>query len=488
MIGLLAAQRSLLFLVYTLPLLFFPWIYLAFELPKVMILYIGTAILLGIFCSKQFYLYRMNIAHFLAILLFLWLVLSSVIGIDLGHSFWGNYFRREGLITWFCYLVIFIASGVAVKNEFIRKDIALLIGISALVVSVIGILQFISLWAFGHTDQLLYNGRIISTFGQPNFLGAFLVLSLPFFGYLTKNTNHILKFPWILSVGIVGLAIILTFSRSAWVALLILLILWGIRCWKLLVVAVSILVITLTILANLFPLLLHYQIQRVQFDLGGKWTAENRTLIAERSVNLIVKRPITGWGMENLVLVFPIVTQESDIGLKDIVVDSAHNIFLDIAVESGLIGLAIFVAFLSGVLWLGKEKLREHDGEYGDFLTTCLLTVIVFVIAHQFSVMSVVPLVLFWFAAGVIAGPLLHYHRDQAVSRWYKGFSVLIIFIVVVFVVQNIRADVHYRDSTGYEVIDTRKAIEMQQEAIDLAPWVQFYQWRQSYLKSQLGM
>lgn len=394
----------LFFIAFTIPLTFFPWGYASFEPPKILLFYVLSLALLFSLILQRTRFHSVNLIHFLAILFFGWGFLVSVVGADFWHSFWGSYFRREGILTNFFLLVLFLAAGYLLKESFWRKKISLAICLASIVVALLGLLQFIFIWVFGSSSQLLYSGRIISTFGQSNFLGAFLTLSLPFFIYLASLESKKRKYIFWLAAGVVIIVLSLTFSRSAFLGFLILTLFLAFYKVKVFFTILIGLVLMGSVLANLSPTLTFREWHRIQTDLTNKWTAENRLLISQKSIDLIKIRPIAGWGLENFVFVFPIVVNKEDFGLKDIVVDSSHNLFLDIAVEGGIVGLIIFWGFLISLFWLGIKKFKAIQGEEKIFLGVALAVVLSYVVIHQFSVDSIVPNILFWLTAGVVAG------------------------------------------------------------------------------------
>lgn len=482
--GLSLIYQTLLFSLFTTPLIFFPFTYLSFELPKVLAFYFFSALMLaGLILTKP-YSIKLNSVHSLAILFIIWLILASIIGIDFEHSFWGNYFRRQGIISWICYLIVFIASGIAFQSEHRKIQASWAVVASALAVSILALVQFISLYFLGNLDQLLYSGRVISTFGQPNFLASFLVMSLPFFWYLQLTSKGIKKYLTILAGSLVILATILTFSRSSWLALLLLIIIWGLYHWRMFLGLLIGLILLYALLANLFPLLVFREWSRFQVDLGALWSAENRTLIAERSQELIGKRPLFGYGAENFILSFPQVVRGDDLGLKDIVVDSAHNLFLDIAVETGLVGLIIFILLLTAVFIKGLKSLGHQKS---NFTAILLVVIIVFLTSHQFSVLSLVPLLLFFMSCGAVAGPVFAFHPTHLTKLLKAVISLVICAPIFFFIIQNIRADMIFKQASVYEVSDINRAIKLDNKAISITPWINFYKVRRNFLLKQLG-
>lgn len=482
---------ALVSLLFAQPLLFSPFTYLAFELPKALALFIFSTVI-GLNLVRKFSFKGFNLQQLIVLTLFLWFFTTSVIGVNFQHSFFGNYFRLNGLITQVCFLILFLTSGLVFSHKLWRHQIAWALVFSSTSIAVLAIAQFVTLWFLGNDSQLLYDKRVISTFGQPNFLGSFLVMSLPFAWYLYKGIHPHpslrARFLSGVAIFIVILGIFSTLSRSAYLGLAVLALIWGIKHYKLLLTGIVFSVLLFSIMATVSPKLVYQQWSRFQIDFEHKWTAENRISIAEKSTELIAKNPLFGVGLENFILVFPTILNEGDLGLKDIVVDSAHNIFLDLGVETGLIGLSLFLTFCIFILAKGLNRLKHEGFEEKNFTLSQIMVILTFLVSHQFSVVSLVPLTSFWVSAGYLASsPFIYTHSEQKNNKILFYISAGLILLVGYFIVQSIRADIIFRNSSSLEVSDIQKSIKMDNQAISIAPWVQFYTWRRDFLLKQLG-
>ncbi|MFZ2153413.1 MAG: O-antigen ligase family protein [Microgenomates group bacterium] len=70
---------------------------------------------------------------------------------------------------------------------------------------------------------------------------------------------------------------------------------------------------------------------------------DNRLTIWSKSTEIIWNKPLWGWGPEGYETGFKSILTDKDFDLKNIRVDRAHNILLDIAVNTGIVGLFIWV-------------------------------------------------------------------------------------------------------------------------------------------------
>lgn len=489
----------LVFFLFALPLAFFPFTYLAFELPKVFLLYIFTVSASFLLLHSGYRPGNFRKIYILFLIFLAWIIITTVLGLSFGQSFLGSYFRWQGTITWLCYFVLFFISAKLLEDHNLKKYACLAILISSTVTASLAIIQFIFHWFGGNTTQLLYSGRVISTFGQPNFLGAYLVMSLPFIWYLLKQAKPSLKALIGFALFIILIGIFSTLSRSAYLGLVFLVLIWGIFHYRLLLAGIILSVVFLTLLANFFPNLVYSEWHRFKVDTffasskepptyNSNWTAENRFIIAQKTINLISQNPIYGYGLENFSLAFPSVITTKDLGLKDIVVDSSHNLFLDLVVQLGLVGLILFLTLISSTIITGIKRLKAVSLENRDFTKTAICAVFAFLIIHQFSPVSTVPAVLFWISLGIIQGVSVQHQMLSKLKKHIIIFSGTALIITLIFlIIQTIRADTLFRQANSYEVSDIHRAIKLDNDAIHLAPWIQFYQIRRDFLLEQLG-
>lgn len=488
MTALSKVSLMLIFLFFALPLLFSPITYLAFELPKVFLLYIFSVVIFYFLLKSGYRLGNLTKIHYLYLIFFAWIIVSAIFGLSFSQSFLGSYFRMQGILSWICYGILFFTSGKVLEEAHNRLNLSFAILVGSVVASGIALAQFISLWFLGNTSQLLYSGRVISTFGQPNFLGGYLVMSLPFTWYLLKQVNKKRKVLIGFLMVVVVLGIFSTFSRSAYLGLLILSCIWGFYHYRLLLVGITFSILLFGFLATLFPNLVYNEWYRFKIDTVSKWTAENRQIIAQKSLNLVQQNPITGYGIENFSLAFPRVVNQKDLGLKDIVVDSSHNLFLDLIVETGVVGLGLFLAAITTSIIFGLKQLKFVEKSNKDFIKAAICVVIAFLVIHQFSVISVVPMTLLWLSLAILGGPLLKHSVLQKKAQIIINFvGLTLISLTAFYIIQTIRAEGYFRKASAYEVTDINKAINLDNEAIKLAPWIEFYSIRRNFLLKQLG-
>lgn len=189
---------------------------------------------------------------------------------------------------------------------------------------------------------LTYNQRPIGTFGEPNAVASFLVLGLPIL--VTSFQQPLIP---ILSV---VFAILLTGSKAGSLAIIaelgILGFLWKkkLPTRKFLLIASSFLIVTVGIFG--------VYLERYESPF------ENRWLIWNLGIKAIQEKPILGYGAEEIIAVYDQEFRQINLPLEELAIDRSHNLFLDITLFSGLMGLAVFCFWLQQVF---KKLLKEKS-------------------------------------------------------------------------------------------------------------------------------
>ena len=114
-----------------------------------------------------------------------------------------------------------------------------------------------------------------------------------------------------------------------------------------------------------------------QIERTSTW--DTRNIIWTNGLKAIVKKPILGYGQENFEPVFP-----KNLGMN---VDSAHNIFLQIVIETGFVGLALFLY----ILYLSSRSKNKMLN----------LSILTYIIVAFFNPVSVAEIAIFWFILGL---------------------------------------------------------------------------------------
>lgn len=256
---------------------------------------------------------------------FAWLVvllISSIYGIHPTESILGGSYRHQGVI-------FFLALWLVGKKipTLSQKEKKLLIGGIAF-----GVIAESLIVMFQHLTSGLYFGRPLGTFGEPNAVAAFLSLGTYFVIEALKKRR--------LYLGIVTVVVstFLTFSRTGFASLLLVL---GNLAFKRRRKS-SKLLVAILLLAIIGVVIVFKKASITR----GTSIYENRTLFREIAIKYIREKPVFGWGMESQEYLYDKEFALREMPLEGMIVDRSHNLFLDIALWSGLMGLGLFIVWL----------------------------------------------------------------------------------------------------------------------------------------------
>lgn len=390
----------LLFTIFLIPLL--PAVgYFGYEQIKVLFFIFATTAL-SFMLNKGF---KWSIITRLGAVFLLVLFIASLFGKDPKISILGKDPYYEGLII---YVFLFLFYLIIKKSRPKLQSVALALSLSSLLVAVIAIREWILLNIFKIPVQT-YADRVVSTFGQPNFYSGFLLLTLPFSYILFKSPNKYLKYIGWGGGLFSGVGILISYSRSAIVIFLLLLILGLIAQLKnkfKIGLLVSLVIFVSILLALKFASGLVGNEMRIPLLTNNpdltKESVEKRIYIWPQAFKIALQRPFFGYGLENISSAFEKYFEENNhklfeenlkidpvlISMKDLNIDRSHNYMLDLFLFSGISGVLAWFLFV--ILLLLKAKKT---------LLVALLTYLVWV---QFQNQSIVHLIYFWLLAGII--------------------------------------------------------------------------------------
>ncbi len=307
-------------------------------------------------------------------------------------SFWGSYERAQGVFTWLTLsLFAFLVYQFRVLEGFDKLLCASLIGSSIWVVFY-ALLQAIG---FDPWQWRIEAGTtpVFSTLGRSNYLAGYLALLIP----LSVGSLAIVRPKWqqvSLKLLIVGQVLVLIFSRSrgGWltcgITMVIGMVVWGLLQRNFRWCAAGIIIAGLALAALLAlnlqdmpepirhnPLLARLSTLH-QTDAGS---LAARLTIWKAALALILQRPLLGYGPGTFALAFARVYPPELIYYqgREVMVDHAHNLWLQLGVESGIFGfLALLI--LSLVIWKsGVRSLKRIQQPEAQFQYLSLLLALI---------------------------------------------------------------------------------------------------------------
>ncbi len=265
---------------------------------------------------------------------------SSILNQNLHNALFGQYYRYSGL---FFYLFGWFLS-LYLRQHLNSKLVTKIIAISCLLASFGLLLGYLGN-LLGLNIYQLISGRFAFTFGNPNFAGAFISLSAFFL------PSFLLFIP--------ALALLTTGSLSSASGFFYLL------SAHFFPKNISNKIFIVILLAGfLYPLLLPVN----SFDQKQKvWLY---------SFQAFLQKPLFGWGKENTATAIASILPDNEFQLKTVRIDKTHNLILEQLVETGLIGLILFLLICLNIYHQLAKNYPKYIPLFGAFILISQFNVI----------------------------------------------------------------------------------------------------------------
>lgn len=306
--------------------------------------------IIGIF-SKKIPLIRSKLD--LPILLFLLCgLIASLFGISPLHNL--NGFRTMGWM-----LIYFLVVNNVKEEKDSRRLIEVLI-LATAVSATYGIFQYLA--NCQRPGPPVRSGGIM---GSYMVFGHHLALTLPFAAALLfieegKKKKTIFGVAILIMFG----CLIFTFTRGAWLGAAFGLFLMGIlkskRGWYLIPAGI------LLLITILFAFPKSYFAQRIKTTITLQdGSAQERIYLWKATSQMIKDRPLLGYGWEGFRKVYPkyVLPRAKQPGLVH-----AHNTFLDICIDCGIIGLGIFIWLFALLIYSSYRLFKYAGGKYSKMM------------------------------------------------------------------------------------------------------------------------
>ncbi|OGM32561.1 hypothetical protein A3D00_03490 [Candidatus Woesebacteria bacterium RIFCSPHIGHO2_02_FULL_38_9] len=336
-----------IFLLLVIPLLYSNLFFESFELPKFIFFIIAIDVLFLVFVFGNLRKAKFN-ADLYDVLAIVWIVIMAGSALAAGnfwYSFWGGFFRHQGIFFYIHLVAMFIVlRRFCHKHEYLISYALKCLIIASLIQSGIILLQWMQL-KLG-VDITSYNGRPVGTIGQPNSAAGFIAVGYAVMlghNFISKNKTYLIGALFCL------LGILATRSLGGFLTVLVVSFIFLFRYLS----SKNIKILTLCVffLLLLGVLYLGLAKEKITTDSLGNRRVESRLSIWQASITLFLKRPLVGYGAENLGLVFP-----SEYGGASI--DRAHNDFLDILLTGGIFLGIIYVWMVIAALYKTVSKRK----------------------------------------------------------------------------------------------------------------------------------
>lgn len=423
----------------------------------------------------------LKIPDILVLSFFAVLSLSTIFSINPEISFIGQYYRQIGLLLYIYLVLIYFLAFYRFNEDNITKFFRL-VEFSAFVVSLYSVLQVLSLDIF--SVQPHDQSRPLSTLGSPVFLGGFLVCILPFSllnlsGWKSKIIRYLL-------LSAIFIAIILSGTRSAYIALIVQLLTAFIiyfsvnrnyRKIKYFLFFLFIFIITVLVFIIIFPENLY--VKRLTSVVN--WSENPRIILWRDSFGIFQNYPLTGCGLGTFPRAFEdFYSYELRMAEIQKYFDNPHNNFLNYLYSAGVGGFLVYTAMLLyGFLVSAKayfSKLQRIQLAFTMFFSGYFVYGLT-----NFDDVTILFYFFIFFSLFRLKCDLKSL-TEIRLNRYISGtMLVIILTFSVYFIIRTInelRADRLYKEALiNINNGNTKEAVNKLNEAITITPWNSVYRY-----------
>jgi O-antigen ligase len=334
----------------------------------------------------------------LPLLIFLGAILLSLTGaLSLRYSF-------KEILKWLEVLGIYLFVANAIEREQ-AKAVVLLILLAGIGQALLGFYQFFG--RVGPQAFVILGGfvRAYGTFEQPNPYGGYLGLVLPLAcgillgigkpGYWRYWILDIDRLVAIIGLAVMGAALIMSWSRGAWLGFAAAFVLMNLAYSRRVAVlfALLCLLVSSVLVLGSIQALPQTIVQRFTdflpflhgLDVGAVKVSPANYAVLERMAHwqaawgMFNDRPWLGVGIGNYEPVYPAYALQG----WPLALGHAHNYYLNIAAEAGLIGLAAYLVLWGAAFWQAFRVIRATQG-YWRGVAVGILGVLTHLAVHNF--------------------------------------------------------------------------------------------------------
>lgn len=365
-------------------------------------------VFIGLFCVS-FIIIRLSKKEGLFKERMIWISFSAIILISL-LSFVNSVSLNtsvNGIVKLLKSLLIFVVCSEGIKDERHLKRIIFSVCCGTTLVSIDAIWQFLFGFDFVHRVALHHQAglaRASASFPNPNLLGIYLAALIPLIAglsifYFKGKKKLLMSCLSILALG----GLFLTLSRGAGVAVFLAILLLGISGRK------KLLISGLAAILIIFPFVMPKDIKKwakeVNYNPAVFMLNQDRISIYSNTINMIKHHPFIGVGVNTFSMNYGKYKTESAEKYAPTPDNFySHNIYLQMAGETGLLGLAAFFVFLFLIFknaWNGYFNLKN------EYLRAACLSLIACLFAFLVNGLTETSLynsrvaMIFWYLIGI---------------------------------------------------------------------------------------
>lgn len=312
-------------------------------------------------------------------------------------------------IKLFDYFALFLLGVISARKISMKKMFAFISATLAIPV-LFGLYQLATHTTLTNTDVA---GRLHGTFVHPNAFGFALVIAFATAITLATVVKKNAKLMWMAATGILLVVLLFTQTRGAWVGAAIIGMVWLMTYYRKLIIPATAI---LLLFAVSFPVLAQYAqnnfnvnieqssvVQRAQLNdtPGSDNSFAWRVRTWKETMPAIYEQPLIGHGIG----MYPNVRKRFISYETDLDALEAHNDYLRLAIEIGLIGLALYVLLFVRTLIIAIQNMTKDNPDRLYLAGYIALVIALMVVSVADNVLRNAPVQwMFWSLTGVVIG------------------------------------------------------------------------------------
>jgi len=290
--------------------------------------------------------------------------LSSIFGENFYRSFWSNYERMEGLVTYLHLLAYFLVLAGSMKTEKVWNWLFHTTLLASAIIAFYGVFQ---LFGVLQTHQ---GSRLDATLGNASYLAVYMIFHIFLALALFYRAKDFRKWIYLFVIILESFVLYHTATRGAilgiiggllisWILIAVLSSSKKSKLAHISLLAGMVIIIAGFLFLSKSDFVKNSQVLNRFANISlTEGTTESRLTIWKMSWAGFKEKPIFGWGQENFNLVFnkyyePILYKQEPW------FDRAHNVFFDRLTTNGIFGLLSYVGLLGAALyylWANRKK------------------------------------------------------------------------------------------------------------------------------------
>jgi O-antigen ligase len=344
---------------------------------------------------------------------------ATLTSVDPLTSLHGEQLQRAGFISFAAIAAGYLVARTTIASIARLQMLMTAVAIGASVVAFYGLVQW---WGFDPIWDVLPNGRVIATVGQPNWLGAYLVITIPVTIAVSFTArSRIARIGLAVSAVAQATVLVTTLSRASWLGLvtaaifaatLIIAKAWSRGAVRMATVSISAAAGVVAVLALLVvtgPLANTNPVERALSATNlDAFDIRQHLALWEVGAAITADHPLIGTGPDTYAIVFPAYRDDviepyyADY-LSQFRPESPHNVYLAVAAGAGLVALcSLLVAFAGGLAIVARAARKHRSGHI--LLISVTAAGVGHLITDAFMTMDVATTSLMWvLLAGGIA-------------------------------------------------------------------------------------